>query len=65
MCMALLVAALTPESSQALDKYLVDTDRFPGWKGELPSSLGSVENEYVGYGALGEVSGSTLCSRWG
>uniref|UniRef100_A0A1D1ZRX9 procollagen-proline 4-dioxygenase n=1 Tax=Auxenochlorella protothecoides TaxID=3075 RepID=A0A1D1ZRX9_AUXPR len=51
---ALLVAALAPLPARALDKYLVDTDRFPGWKGELPSSLGSVANEYVGFGALGE-----------
>lgn len=40
----------------ALDKYLADPDRFPGWKGELPGgSDDSRDPDEVGYGLLGEV----------
>jgi hypothetical protein len=40
---AVLVLLLaTTLQSDALDKYIEDTDRFPGWKGELPTSLGAL-----------------------
>ena len=45
--LALLPAALS------MDKYIEDTDRFPGWRGELPDSVGAVNSTYgqtVGFG---------------
>lgn len=48
----LLLASL---EAHALDKYIEDTDRFPGWKGELPDSLGSMNLDHVGYGVGGKV----------
>lgn len=35
MALALLLAP----AALALDKYIEDTDRFPGWRGELPGDL--------------------------
>ena len=52
--LALLPAALS------MDKYIEDTDRFPGWRGELPDSVGAVNSTYgqtVGFGELGQVGG--------
>lgn len=40
----------------ALDTYIEDTDRFPGWKGELPSvAHAEYTDGSVGYGEVGKV----------
>ena len=39
----------------ALDTYIEDTDRFPGWKGELPTTADAEYRDSVGYGELGKV----------
>jgi len=44
-------------TATALDAYIEDADRFPGWRGELPSSLHLEVQDSVGYGELGKVSG--------
>lgn len=39
-----------------LDIYIEDSDRFPGWRGELPQAsqdVGSVDT--IGFGELGRV----------
>lgn len=47
----------------ALPEYIEDTDRFPGWKGELPNKAhkpNAVDQaptgDTVGFGELGKVS---------
>ena len=52
--LALLLAALLP-AAQPLDRYIEDTDRFPGWRGELPGSVQEELGETVGFGELGRV----------
>ena len=57
---ALLVALLGLAcTAAALDKgaaFIEDTDRFPGWRGELPSHLGQAGvGDTVGFGELGKV----------
>lgn len=37
-CSWLLVAPFLLSSVLAIDKYIQDSDRFPGWKGELPKA---------------------------
>ena len=49
----LLVAILYPAHS--LDKYIEDTDRFPGWRGELPEHVDVPTSDTVGFGELGQV----------
>lgn len=43
-------------------EYIEDTDRFPGWKGELPNKVGKPDamdqaptGNTVGFGELGKV----------
>ena len=43
-------------TTRALDQYIEDADRFPGWRGELPSSIQVDVVDSVGYGELGKVS---------
>ena len=38
-----------------LDQYIEDVDRFPGWRGELPSTLLAEIHDSIGYGQLGKV----------
>lgn len=38
-----------------LDQYIEDVDRFPGWRGELPSTLHAEIHDSIGYGQLGKV----------
>lgn len=37
-----------------LDRYIEDTDRFPGWKGELPRAMEESLEDSVGFGELGK-----------
>lgn len=46
-------------SALCASKYIEDTDRFPGWRGELPGSLNAAFEDTTGYGELGQVSGFT------
>lgn len=46
--------ALVLGGTFALDQYLEDADRFPGWRGELPGSLHVAYQDSVGYGELGK-----------
>ncbi|KAL4452128.1 hypothetical protein ABPG75_007790 [Micractinium tetrahymenae] len=48
----LLAAILCPAHS--LDKYIEDTDRFPGWRGELPEHVDVPTTDTVGFGELGQ-----------
>ncbi len=63
----LLLAALTclGTASRAAEKYIEDSDRFPGWKGELPEAvpsqritdaLNQSSGQRVAYGTPGGVS---------
>lgn len=53
--LALTLCMLLSYKALALDKYIEDTDRFPGWRGELPSSIEEVaEDGSVGFGELGK-----------
>lgn len=59
---ACLLAVLSV--ARCLDQYIEDTDRFPGWKGELPSSIHSGYNEErpdLSYAELGEVCAAVTC----
>jgi prolyl 4-hydroxylase len=48
----------------ALDTYIEDTDRFPGWKGELPSvAHAEYTDGSVGYGEVGKVNTLLLRKR--
>lgn len=52
-CMAVLFfVSITCE----LDRYIEDTDRFPGWKGELPRAMEESLEDSVGFAELGKVS---------
>lgn len=37
-CSWILLAPIVLTGVLALDKYIQDTERFPGWKGELPKA---------------------------
>ena len=50
ICSIIMVAAGAAEIN-----YIEDTDRFPGWKGELPQVVGDRPNT-IGYGEGGVVS---------
>lgn len=52
---ACLLLGTIVEPVSALDKYIADPDRFPGWKGELPGSTVPSDSGEVGYGLLGVV----------
>ena len=51
-----IVCGVITNTAIALDTYIEDTDRFPGWKGELPSVAHAEYTEgAVGYGEVGKV----------
>jgi hypothetical protein len=51
-----IVCGVITNTAIALDTYIEDTDRFPGWKGELPSVANAeYTDESVGYGEVGKV----------
>jgi len=51
----LLLLGLAAAPVLALDKaYIEDSERFPGWRGELPDNVPSV-GDTVGFGELGQV----------
>ena len=50
---ACLVCCL--QEIHALDHYEEDSDRFPGWKGELDMTSHTEYHDSVGYGELGQV----------
>ena len=55
---ALLVFSAIPSAVDAAAKsevYIEDTDRFPGWKGELPQQQPLESAAMVGYGEAGQV----------
>ena len=57
----LLACALCHTATAANQRYIEDEDRFPGWKGVLPSQLQQQPTvqepapETTGYGELGQV----------
>lgn len=51
--LGLLVAAIFCPA-HSLDKYIEDTDRFPGWRGELPEHVDVPTSDTVGFGELGQ-----------
>ena len=54
----LAVALVNAWVVAGLDKYIEDTDRFPGWRGELPGGDAAADGpgDTVGFGELGQVS---------
>jgi len=52
ICILLLVRI---HEVNGLDQYIEDTDRFPGWKGELPNSLHVDYKDSVGLVEAGKV----------
>ena len=61
----LLACALCHTATAANQRYIEDEDRFPGWKGVLPSQLQQQPTvqepapETTGYGELGQVRPSS------
>ena len=57
-CVPLLVlyTAMCVGADKAKDMYIEDTDRFPGWKGELPRTAEEDGPNTIGYGEGGVVS---------
>lgn len=55
---ALLSASVSVDAAPKSNEYIEDTDRFPGWKGELPQQqpLGG-DPITIGYGESGKVCG--------
>ncbi len=61
-CVPLLVlytAMRVIGADTAKNMYIEDTDRFPGWKGELPRSAEEDGPNTIGYGEGGVVSSFT------
>jgi hypothetical protein len=60
----LVILGLAGFAASMENGYIEDTDRFPGWKGELPVIHEAVHErgDSVGYGELGQVS---ACKRPG
>ena len=50
LCAAIMVAMKVVDAV-----YIEDTDRFPGWKGELPQAVGEKGANTIGYGEGGVV----------
>ena len=60
-CALLLVyTAFGVSADTAKDMYIEDTDRFPGWKGELPRSAEEDGPNTIGYGEGGVVSSAAV-----
>lgn len=56
LVVAVAVLLITSPTARAVGKsevYIEDTDRFPGWKGELPKA--ELAGPTLGYGESGEV----------
>lgn len=57
-CSWVLVASLLVQLVTAADKYIEDSDRFPGWKGELPhmkhGQPGEPDSVELGFGEHGK-----------
>lgn len=47
MCLVAIVSGM--------DQYIEDAERFPGWKGELPTQLNVQFDDSVGYSESGKV----------
>ena len=43
-----------------MDRYIEDVERFPGWKGELPTQLDVQFDDSVGYSESGKVRCNVL-----
>jgi hypothetical protein len=58
-CSWILVAPLLLHFASAADKYIQDSDRFPGWKGELPhikhGQPGEPDTVELAFGEHGKV----------
>ena len=58
-CSWVLVAPLLLHFALAADKYIQDSDRFPGWKGELPhikhGQAGEPDTVELAFGEHGKV----------
>ena len=50
----LVIYLVSASTALASEVYVEDTDRFPGWRGELPQ-LEKVDPNSVGYGEAGVV----------
>lgn len=50
----LVIYRVSASTAQSTDTYVEDTDRFPGWKGELPRAQ-PLDPHSVGYGEGGVV----------
>ena len=56
MCILAIVSILLGANrSNGLEQYIEDTDRFPGWKGELPNALHVDYKDSVGLVEAGKV----------
>ena len=54
--MALAAGEATVASAAQANEYIEDTDRFPGWKGELPQQQPLADDPAtIGFGELGKV----------
>ena len=64
--LVLLYTAVRVGADTAKDMYIEDTDRFPGWKGELPRTAEEDGPNTIGYGEGGVVSspGGTDYISW-
>lgn len=56
----LLLLLIVVQLAAGLEKgaaFIEDADRFPGWRGELPSHLAAqaAQGDTVGFGELGQV----------
>ena len=56
-CLLFMVCVLSSASAESAERtYIEDTDRFPGWKGELPHIIRPEEpSNTIGYGEGGLV----------
>ena len=55
-CLLLASLGLCSRAEESI-KYIEDTDRFPGWKGELPSNPADQLAEALSQHATGETVG--------
>ena len=52
---ALLIMCTLSPHANALEQYIEDTNRFPGWRGELPNSWHVEVEDSVGFKEKGKV----------
>ncbi|PSC71217.1 putative prolyl 4-hydroxylase 6 isoform B [Micractinium conductrix] len=48
-----IALVLAPRFCSALEKFIADEERFPGWRGELPEQVPAT-SDTVGFGVLGQ-----------